>query len=111
MNSPHRLHQHHPIRSIQPHIGRRQVLLPKPCPRVLDPLAAVTRGEHHRSRLDQFISPPYCVAKHKDNTMTRDKTIHCRLTAEEHAAIKAKADAAGLSITQFVVRAALAQTQ
>jgi uncharacterized protein (DUF1778 family) len=51
------------------------------------------------------------VAKHKDNTMTRDKTIHCRLTAEEHAAIKAKADAAGLSITQFVVRAVLAQTQ
>lgn len=39
--------------------------------------------------------------------MTRDKTIHCRLTAEEHAAIKAKADAAGLSITQFVVRAVL----
>ena len=39
--------------------------------------------------------------------MTRDKTIHCRLTAEEHAAIVAKAEAAGLSLTQFVVRAAL----
>lgn len=41
--------------------------------------------------------------------MTRDKTIHCRLTAEEHAAILAKAEASGLSITQYVVRVLLAE--
>jgi len=40
--------------------------------------------------------------------MTRDKIIHCRLTSEQHAAIKAAAEAANLSITQYVVRAALA---
>jgi len=41
--------------------------------------------------------------------MQRDKTIHCRLTTEEHAAVIAKAQAAGLSITQYVVRAVLAE--
>jgi predicted HicB family RNase H-like nuclease len=41
--------------------------------------------------------------------MTRDKVIHCRLTTEEHAAVLAKAEAAGLSITQYVVRVLLAQ--
>jgi uncharacterized protein (DUF1778 family) len=49
------------------------------------------------------------VASTKENTMTRDKIIHCRLTAEEHAAIKAAADAAGMSITAYVVKAALSQ--
>lgn len=39
--------------------------------------------------------------------MNRDKTIHCRLTTEEHAAIVAKAEAAGLSITKYVIQAAL----
>jgi uncharacterized protein (DUF1778 family) len=47
------------------------------------------------------------VASTKENTMTRDKIIHCRLTSEEHAAIKAAADAAGMSITAYVVKAAL----
>jgi len=44
----------------------------------------------------------------KDPSGNISKTIHCRLTAEEHAAIVAKADAAGLSITKYVVRALLA---
>lgn len=39
--------------------------------------------------------------------MTRDKTIHCRLTTAEHDAIKAKAEAAQVSITKYVIRAAL----
>lgn len=44
----------------------------------------------------------------KDPSGNISKTIHCRLTAEEHAAIVTKADAAGLSITKYVVRALLA---
>lgn len=39
--------------------------------------------------------------------MKKDRVIHCRLTEAEHEAIKAKAEAAGLSITQLVIRAAL----
>ena len=41
----------------------------------------------------------------------RNKVIHCRLTEAEHDAIKAKADAAGISITQLVLRAVLEEKQ
>lgn len=59
----------------------------------------------------------YCVAKleknmantnRKDPSGNLTKTIHCRLTEAEHASIKEKAEAAGLSITKYVVRAVLA---
>ena len=58
----------------------------------------------------------YCVAKleknmantnRKDPSGNLTKTIHCRLTEAEHASIKAKAEAAGLSITKYVIRAVL----
>jgi len=42
--------------------------------------------------------------------MKKDKVIHCRVTQEQQAQIAQAAADAGLSITQFVVRAALAQT-
>lgn len=40
--------------------------------------------------------------------MKKDRVIHCRLTEAEHDMIRSKAEASGLSITQLVVRAALA---
>ena len=39
--------------------------------------------------------------------MEKKRILHCRFTEAEHQAIKDKAEAAGLSITQLVVRAAL----
>lgn len=45
----------------------------------------------------------------KDPSGNISKAIHCRLTTEEHAAVLAKAEAAGLSITQYVVRVLLAE--
>ena len=44
----------------------------------------------------------------KDPSGNLTKTIHCRLTEAEHAAIVAKSEAAGLSITKYVIRAVLA---
>lgn len=41
----------------------------------------------------------------------RNKIIHCRLTKDEHDAIKDRAAQLGQSITQYVVAAALAQSQ
>jgi uncharacterized protein (DUF1778 family) len=43
--------------------------------------------------------------------MKKDKVIHCRVTGDEHAAITSAAQAAGLSVTQFVISAAKAQAQ
>lgn len=40
----------------------------------------------------------------------REKVIHCRVTPSEHDAIVKAASDAGVSITQFVVRAVLAKT-
>ncbi|TQE95451.1 MAG: DUF1778 domain-containing protein [Spiribacter salinus] len=40
----------------------------------------------------------------------KNKVIHCRVTPAEHAAISMAAKDSGVSITQFVVRAALAKT-
>jgi len=39
----------------------------------------------------------------------KSKIIHCRVTPSEHEAIAESARAAGLSITKFVIRAALAK--
>lgn len=41
----------------------------------------------------------------------KTKTIHCRLTEADHQTILEAAAKAGLSITQFVIRAALGQKQ
>ena len=40
----------------------------------------------------------------------RSKIIHCRVTPSEHEAIAEAAREVGLSITKFVIRAALAKT-
>ena len=40
----------------------------------------------------------------------KPNVIHCRVTEEQHKAIKAAAEAAGLSITAFVIRAALSES-
>jgi len=42
--------------------------------------------------------------------MKKDKVIHCRVTADQQQAIAAAAAGAGLSITQYVIRAALSET-
>lgn len=39
----------------------------------------------------------------------KDKVIHCRVTDEQHKAIKEAADAAQMSITAFVVHAAISR--
>jgi len=41
----------------------------------------------------------------------KNKVIHCRVTPSEHEAIAMAAQDAGLSITGFVIRAALAKIQ
>lgn len=42
--------------------------------------------------------------------MKKDKVIHCRVTTEQQSAIATAAQGAGLSITQYVIRAALSGT-
>jgi predicted HicB family RNase H-like nuclease len=44
----------------------------------------------------------------KDGAM-KEKVIHCRVTEDQHKAIKEAADQAGMSITNFVVRAAISR--
>ena len=39
----------------------------------------------------------------------KTKVIHCRLTENQHSAIIEAAKAAGMSITEFVLRAALGE--
>lgn len=41
----------------------------------------------------------------------KSKVIHCRVTDDEHKAILAAAERAGLSITQYVLFAALGEAQ
>jgi len=42
--------------------------------------------------------------------MKKDKVIHCRVTTEQQSAIATAAKGAELSITQYVIRAALSGT-
>jgi len=100
------------VQAEKPNLIRRQGFLFQPRTRSHNTFAACVCGKDNHACLDCSQVLPHSVAQHQYGVCAmKDKVIHCRVTEKQHKAIKEAAEAAGISITAFVVRAALSGSQ